>query len=79
MLSRKQIVALWLCLLNEATQIELPFVIAVFMVRRWLGSEATHEDLVGRMTGILVSKKLCSVADHVRQACCHCCIGLLMS
>ncbi len=57
MMTKKQMIALWLCLLNEATQIELPFVIAVFMVRRWLGSEAQHEDVVGRMTGILVSLK----------------------
>ena len=55
MLTKKQTIALWLCLLNEATQIELPFVIAVFMVRHWLGSEADHEEVVGRMTGLLVS------------------------
>ena len=47
-----------LCQLVEATMIELPFVIAVFMVRHWLGPEAVHEDVVGRMTGLLVSQYL---------------------
>ncbi|KAK9841370.1 hypothetical protein WJX74_004626 [Apatococcus lobatus] len=55
MLTRNQTIALWLCLLNEATQIELPFVIAVFMVRHWLGANANQEDVVGRMTGLLAA------------------------
>lgn len=59
MLTKKQTVALWLCLLNEATQIELPFIIAVFMVRHWLGSEAVREEVVGRMTGLLVRLASC--------------------
>ena len=39
--------------LNEGIQVGLPYLTAVYMVRDWLGSEASEEK-ASRMTGLLV-------------------------
>ncbi len=41
--------------LNESILIGLPYLIAVYMVRDWLGPEAS-EERIGRMTGLLVCR-----------------------
>ena len=40
--------------MNEATQITMPYTIAVYMVRDYLGPEASQAQ-ISRLTGILVS------------------------
>ena len=40
--------------MNEATQITMPYTIAVYMVRDYLGPDASQAH-ISRLTGILVS------------------------
>ena len=45
-------------------QVGLPYLIAVYMVRDWLGQEASEEK-VGRMTGLLVRGVLGTMHSHI--------------
>ena len=52
-LTSVQLLSIWVCQLHEAVQVTLPYTLAVFFVRDYLGSGAS-EARVGRLTGLLV-------------------------
>ena len=52
-LTNLQLLSIWVCQLHEAVQVTLPYTLAVFFVRDYLGPGAS-EARVGRLTGFLV-------------------------
>ena len=59
--------------MNEATQITMPYTIAVYMVRDYLGPEASQAQ-ISRLTGILVrllAGTVCRLANRHSNMC-HC-------
>ena len=54
--------------MNEATQITMPYTIAVYMVRDFLGPDASQAQ-ISRLTGVLVSVASFSHLD--RDCCSH--------
>ena len=50
--------------MNEATQITMPYTIAVFMVRDFLGPDASQAQ-ISRLTGILVRHAVLITANTI--------------
>ena len=66
--------------MNEATQITMPYTIAVYMVRDYLGPEASQAQ-ISRLTGILVrllAGMMCQLAQPTPQHVSLLCAGSVL-